>query len=232
MVSAASATSRQHFSKVHRPLVAELPDLLAATEAVGHDDRRRSSADCDCRQQALSLRNGLGNFEFIRLESEGSGHAAAAGLNRLRPLRPRCRSSAISLPSVRRRPPCDGNVRAPECARPQASGTKSGAFAASQSASSQTCSRKLLRARIVGEQLQQLVLEDAGATRLEKDERQPGVDLRGHAIEDVARDSGALRREGRSRRAAGRSRYGPSRLCTAKPAAVRTVSAATSVCGW
>ena len=43
------------------------------------------------------------------------------------------------------------------------------------------------RARIVGEQLEQFILEDAGATWLKKDEGQAGIDLRRHAVEDAAR---------------------------------------------
>ena len=38
---------------------------------------------------------------------------------------------------------------------------------------------------IVGEQFRQLIFEDAGATRLKKDERNPGLNLRRHAVENA-----------------------------------------------
>ena len=42
-----------------------------------------------------------------------------------------------------------------------------------------------LGARVVGEKFQQLVLEDAGAAWFEEDERIAGIDLAGHAIENL-----------------------------------------------
>jgi len=39
-------------------------------------------------------------------------------------------------------------------------------------------------AKVVGEQLNQFIFEDAGTAWLKKDERKARVDLRGHAIED------------------------------------------------
>ena len=47
-----------------------------------------------------------------------------------------------------------------------------------------------LGSRIVGKEFEQLVLEDAGAAWLKKDERQPGIDLRSHAVENT-REIGA-----------------------------------------
>src|SRR6266567_8717198 len=44
---------------------------------------------------------------------------------------------------------------------------------------------QLLGARVVGEELGELVAEDAGATWLEENEGQAGIDLRSHAVEDV-----------------------------------------------
>ena len=87
-----------------------------------------------------------------------------------------------------------------------------------KSASSQTCSLRRLARGIVGEKFEELVFEDAGAAWLEKDERQAGVDLRSHAVEDVG-EIGAGAAAGRNRRAAGRSRCGRCGLSTLKAGA-------------
>src|SRR5579864_8478577 len=75
----ASTPLRQYFGKMQRPFVAELQDLLAATEPVGHDDRRRSGA-FDGGQKPLAG-DGLRDLEFVRFKTERSGHAAAARLD-------------------------------------------------------------------------------------------------------------------------------------------------------
>ena len=61
--------------------VGKLADLLAATEAVGGDDRGWPGG-LDGGKQAI-VRDGLRNVEFIGFKTEGAGHTAAAGLNGL-----------------------------------------------------------------------------------------------------------------------------------------------------
>jgi hypothetical protein len=59
--------------------MSELVDLLAATEAVGDDDRGWPRGS-NRREQAL-IRDGLRDLEFAGLKTKGPGHAAAAGLD-------------------------------------------------------------------------------------------------------------------------------------------------------
>jgi hypothetical protein len=71
----------QHFCEVACFAVAELCDLLAATEAVGDDEGFRTGG-VDCGQQTV-VGDGFRDLEFIGFEAEGSGHSAAAGLDLL-----------------------------------------------------------------------------------------------------------------------------------------------------
>jgi len=75
----AAPVVREGFSEVHGLAVAELGDLLAATEAVGNDEGE-GAGGLDGRQKAV-VGDGLGDLEFICFEAEGSGHAATAGLD-------------------------------------------------------------------------------------------------------------------------------------------------------
>lgn len=69
----------QRFGEVHRVFVTELGDLLAAAETVG-DDESVGIGRLDGGQQTV-VGDGFGDFVLVALEAEGSGHAAAAGLN-------------------------------------------------------------------------------------------------------------------------------------------------------
>ena len=73
--------AREEFREVEGGTAGELGDLLPATEAVGGDDGRGAGGG-DGGKEALAG-NGFGDFEFTGLETEGPGHAAAAGLDEL-----------------------------------------------------------------------------------------------------------------------------------------------------
>ena len=90
-------------------------DLLAATEAVGDDDRL-GTGGLDGGEQTV-VGDGSGDFELVGLEAEGSGHAAAAGLDGL-DLGSGAGAGGRSRSPGRRRPLCDGSGRGGECARP------------------------------------------------------------------------------------------------------------------
>ena len=63
MLSAAAAVAGEDFSEVQHLRVAELMNLLAATEAVGYDDGG-GSGGTDGRQQAV-FRDGFGDFKLV-----------------------------------------------------------------------------------------------------------------------------------------------------------------------
>ena len=134
-------------------------------------------------------------LEFLRFESEGPGHAAATGLNRLDSRASTAQQRDFTC-RLRQRPPCDDNGRGPGCAPDRVpAAAQSGALAASQSASSQTCSRKRRARGSLGKSSQQLVLEDAGTAWFEKDERQAGIDLRAMRSSTRARYARAVPEE-------------------------------------
>src|SRR6185437_9352330 len=74
----AATGMRQHFRKVHRFALAELSNLLPATESVRHYDGHRSRRPNRRKQRVLG--DGLGNLEFFRLESKRPRHAATSRL--------------------------------------------------------------------------------------------------------------------------------------------------------
>jgi hypothetical protein len=166
---------------MHRLLVAELINLFAATEAVGNEDGH-GSRGLHCRQQAV-VGDGLGHFKFVRFKSKRTCHAATAGLDGLddgaRTLEQRDlarRTSEDSLvmtvavqQDMRTLKPAGNPVRSLGC---EPVGKEPYLFIHS------------LRARVVREELEKLILEYAGATRLEKDERHSRFDLRRHAVEN------------------------------------------------
>ena len=137
----------------------------------------------DGRQQILSG-DGLRDFEFVGFESERACHAAATGLDRFDRgaglAQKRDLVSRAAKDSLVMAVPVDQNLRS--C---KAAGDQSGAFGSQPVGKQPDLLAHLARPRIVGKQLQQLVFEDAGATRLEKDEGQSGVDLRRHPLEHV-----------------------------------------------
>jgi hypothetical protein len=77
---------------VYGPAAGALSDLLAATEAIGHDDSLRVGASHGWQQHALTYR--LRYCEFILLKSKRSGHSTAA---RIRTLQFRARSAQQGL---------------------------------------------------------------------------------------------------------------------------------------
>jgi hypothetical protein len=162
----------------------QLRDLLAATEAVGDDDGGWAGG-LDGGEQAL-VGDGLGDFEFVGLEAEGAGHAAAAGLDGAR----RCAGFAQKRDFAGRAAE-DGLVMAVAVDKDvralKAAGRQIRRAAARASRRAARPLAQAFGAGIVGEKLEQLVFEDAGAAWLEKDEGQAGFDLRGHAVEDTAR---------------------------------------------
>ena len=59
--------------------MSEVADLLTATEPVGHDGRERAGG-FDCGEQ-VEVGDGFGELEFVFLEAEWAGHAAAGGVD-------------------------------------------------------------------------------------------------------------------------------------------------------
>ena len=88
------AAGCESFGEVDGLLVAELVDLLAATEAVG-DDEGAGRGGVDGGEQVM-VGDGFGDFELVGFKPEWPGHAAAAGLDGLT-VAPALRSKAISF---------------------------------------------------------------------------------------------------------------------------------------
>lgn len=186
---AATATVRKDFSKVESAPIRELRNLLAATEAVSHDDGHLIGGFNRWKQPVVG--DDLRDLELIGLKAEGTGHAAAAGLDGL--------NRGAGLAEERdfaRRPAEDGfvmampmhqNVRAGKAARGEVR-----RFGCKPVCEEPDLLLQARGARIVGKEFEQFVLEDAGAAWFEEDERSAGVDVRGHALEDVGQVSAGM----------------------------------------
>ena len=160
----------------------KLLDLFAAAEAVGQQ-HRHSAGRLDSGQESL-LGDGLRYRELLGLEPEWPGHAAAAGLDLLnvcaRATQQRnlaCRPAEDRLVMTM---PVYQNMRTLEPARhpvwrarlkPVSQQPDLLAYA--------------LCAIVVREELEKLILEHAGTTRLEKDEWNPLFDSRSRPIEHI-----------------------------------------------
>jgi hypothetical protein len=72
---------RHHLGKMHGLSMAQLHDLLPATESVSDHDGHRSSR-LDRRQQTLTG-NRFRNFELTGFKPEWAGHAAASGFDQV-----------------------------------------------------------------------------------------------------------------------------------------------------
>ena len=179
------------FSEMEGLARGQLRNLLAATESVGEDDGGRAGG-LNGWQQAL-IGNGFGDFKFAGFEAEGACHSAAAGLDGLD-----CGARFAEKRHFAGWTAEDGLVMA------VAVNEDVRALKAADSKFRRAISEPVREqpdlpaqepgAAIVGEELRQFIFEDAGAARLEEDEGQASLDLRGHAVED-AREIGAGRAE-------------------------------------
>jgi len=172
---------------VERFGVSQLVDLLAATEAIGNHNRGWPRG-LNSREQAL-VGNGLRHLEFIGLKTKWSGHAAAtgldqfdrgAGLTQKRDFAARTAKDRLVMA-----------VAVEENVRPvKASGGEAGRARGEKVGKKPDLLAQTFSAGIAGEKFEDLVLENAGATGLEKNKGQAGIDLRSHAVEDL-REIGA-----------------------------------------
>ena len=177
---------RQNLSEVKRRTAAELRNLFSATEAVGGDDGRRPGGFDGGEQTVVG--DGLGNLEFVRFKAKRSGHAAAAcpdgfdrgpGSAEERDLTGWAAEDSLVVAVA-----VDQNVRAL-----QAANRKIRRLGCKPIGEEPDLTAELLGAGIVGEELEQFVLEDAGAAWFKEDEGQPGFDLNGHTVQDAGKIS-------------------------------------------
>src|SRR5690348_17279335 len=174
----------QHFGKVHGFTVGKLADLLAATETVSHH-HGQGTGGFDGGQKAIRG-NGFRDGELLGFKAKRTGHAAATGLDRLH-----TRAGLLQHGNLGCRSSQNGLLMAVavyQDMRPFKSADKSVGYLGGEPVRQQPClAVKLPGSRIVGEKLQHLVLEDAGATWLQKDERAAGSNLRSHAVQYPAK---------------------------------------------
>ena len=127
--------------------------------------------------------DGLRNLELFRLEAERAGHAATAGVDELHLRAGPAQQSDFAAGSAEDRlvmaVAVDENLRTFQ----PVVGANVGGFGREKIGEEPGVFAQLLRTRIVGEKFGQLVLEDAGAAWLEKDEGHAGGNVRGHGIE-------------------------------------------------
>src|ERR1039458_9978001 len=79
--SARGGVAGKNFSEVEGRTAGQLRDLLAATEAVGDEDRRRAGGLHGGKQALVGDR--LRNFQFADLKAERARHPATAGRNEI-----------------------------------------------------------------------------------------------------------------------------------------------------
>ena len=167
----------KNFSKVESRTVGQLRDLLAATETVGDKDRGWGGG-LNGGQEIL-VGNGLGNFKFSGFKAEWARHSATASLNKIDHCSGRAEKRDFTSRAAKN---CfvmavtvDQNFCACEATRGKLRCAIGEPVGEQPDVLAQTfCSG------IVGEEFQQLVFEDAGATWFKEDERHAGLDLRRH----------------------------------------------------
>jgi hypothetical protein len=160
----------------------ELPDLLAAGEAVG-DHARLIRSGADFGQQA-ALGAPPGDFEMLAaLEAEGAGHAAAAGVE---DLDLEARSGEQGLLVGRPEQRALMAVRLRYRAAREASRDEAGRLAPEESREEVGLPRQPPGIGVVGKELRELVAENRGARRLEHDDRDPLPEGLAEGIQDAA----------------------------------------------
>jgi hypothetical protein len=178
---------RQNLGKVERFDVSQLVELLAATEAVGNHNRGWPRG-LNSREKGL-VGDGLRHLEFVGFETEGAGHAAATGLNHFdcgagltqkRDFAARTAEDRLVMAVA-----VEENVRAPESVLEAAGDEAVWRAGGEEVGKEPDLLAQTFGAGIAGEKLEELVLEDAGATGLEKNKGQAGIDLRSHAPENL-----------------------------------------------
>src|SRR5208337_469895 len=189
---AAAAGVRQNLCKVERFDVRQLVKLLAATESIGNHNRGWPSG-LNGREQVL-VGDGLRHLEFIGFETEGACHPAATGLDGFDRGAGLTQKHDFAARSAKNRfvmaVAMEENVRASERVL-EASGDKAVWRARGEKVGKKPdLLAQMLGAGIAGEKFEELVFEDTGATGLEKNKRQAGIDLRSHTTENL-REIGA-----------------------------------------
>jgi hypothetical protein len=157
-----------------------LRDLLAAAEAVGDEDGfGRGGADGG-EENPFAER--LGDDEFFALEAERAGHAAATGVEEF----DFGAGAAEDRDFVGHLH--DGFVMAvtleDDFSADKLGGLEIRDVTGEEFAEEEGLLAEALCARVVGEEVDQFVAEDAGAAGLEEDEGNGGIDLRGELVEN------------------------------------------------
>ncbi len=191
---AGCASSRQNFSEVKGLAIGQLGNLLTATEPIG-DENRGWAGGFDGREKAL-IGDSFRDLKFASFEAKWAGHSAATGLDELdigsglakqRDFAGRAAEDGFVMAvavnenlSVRER--AGGKFRH---AIGELAGIGEPVGIGKPVGEEKDLLAETLGAGIVGEQFRQLIFEDAGATGLKKDERNPRLNLRRHAVENA-----------------------------------------------
>ena len=166
---------------MHGVFVTELADLFAATEAVSDKDGGGVSG-FDGGDE-IEVRNCTGDLVLVRFKAEGTGHAAAGGVDGIDR-----GSRASQHGDFVGGSPKNGlvvavamkqDVLAFECADAEA-----GSLLGKEVSEEPGLIFQELRSLVSWEKLMQFVLEDTGTAWFKKDEGQAGIDLQRHALKD------------------------------------------------
>ena len=156
---------RQNLGKVERFGVSQLVDLLAATEAIGNHNRGWPRG-LNCREQAL-VGDRLRHFEFIGFKTEGASHAAATGLDQFDRGARLAQKRDFAARTAEDRLVMAVAVEENMCPV-EATGDEAGCASGEKVGKKPDLVAQTFGAGIAGEKFEELVLEDAGATGLEK----------------------------------------------------------------
>lgn len=187
-------SGRQYFSSIGELIGAEdfgevlgsaggvLGDLFAATEAVGDEDVGWGGAACGWQEDSFA--EGLRDGVVLAFKAKRACHAAAAGVEEF----DLCAGAAEPLEFVFHVE--DGFVVAVAVEEDAGVGVLGGLVvgrvAGEELAEQEGLVGEAFCAVVAGEEVEELVAEDAGATGFEEDDGQAGVDLRRELGEDAA----------------------------------------------
>ncbi len=168
------------FGQVDCRTSGSLGDLLAATEPVGDNQCVRLGQPDSRQQHSFTYR--LGHGKFILLETEGSGHSTASGVERFQ--------MGSHLPQKRflmiHFHKCFVVAMAmKEHFLRKLRKSKSGRVQFKKFAEEKGLAPQALGARVAGKKVCQLVAKNRGATRLKHHNRQPRIDLSPKNVQDT-----------------------------------------------
>src|ERR1017187_3739315 len=184
----ASAVSRENLGQVHGGARRILADLLAATEAVA--DQQVAFAGSAHRRQKHALGQRLRYLELVAFESEGSSHAAAAGVKQLHLGAGGTQKLHLVLHGAQGflvAMAVDDNAASGQLRSLPVGGALCEYFAQHDGLPAQADG-----ALVVGEEIDQFVAEDAGATGFEHDDRDSGGDLRFKLVQNTEQIAASL----------------------------------------